>query len=145
MTRFTNSIYSLIGYRRPTGSKQNMSASVYIDAYSNSLSTVGSPNNRYHRNVGNKVCEGLNSQMPSNIGSRPPRDLTASAIACGDRTSIVIRSPFMKGGSLECSPLVGACPSPPSRGRGMPRFFHSSNVNNVSSKPGKREGVSVGA
>ena len=77
MTRFTNSIYSLIGYRRPTSSKQNMSASVYTDAYSNSLSAIGSPNNRYHRNVGNKVCEGLNSQLY--VGSWSPRDLTASA------------------------------------------------------------------
>lgn len=86
MTRITNPKYTMIGYRRPFSSKQNMSAEVCQLANCNSLSAVGSPEGRCHRYVGNKLCGGLNSQI--NIGRWSLRDLTASGTS-GDGLTIL--------------------------------------------------------
>jgi group II intron reverse transcriptase/maturase len=123
-TRITNSTYTLTGYWRPFGSKQNTSAKVFQLACGNSLSTASTPKGRCHQYIGTRMCEGLNSH--SNAGRLQPWDLTASTLLSGDRTFVVALK--AKGSSLECS-----------------RSFHSFHKLDSLEPKKKRENVSVEA
>ena len=109
MARITNSIYSLTEYRWSIDPKQNMSVYDIQLAIIDSLSYNGTPEGygRCYGSNASNMSEGLNSFKDDKWGmgrcrsssNRSPRDLTAYAEVCGDRTFIVATKKA-KGGSL---------------------------------------------
>lgn len=137
MPRITNSIYSLTEYRRSIDPKQNMSVYDIQLAIIDSLSYNGTPEGygRGYDSYASNMSEGLNSFKDDNgmgrcrsSSNRSPRDLTAYAQVCGDRTFVVATNKA-KGGSLIHS-----------------RHIHSSHIKDVAEPKSKvRKAISVGA